>query len=89
MCDRKANLLHRYGITLKEYAKILKSQGGRCKICRTRPYGRKLVVDHNHLNKQVRALLCHSCNIGIGMFRDSVALLGSAIQYLRRYDESR
>lgn len=45
-----------------------------------------LQVDHNHETKQVRDLLCHSCNTGLGKFKDSVELLEAATQYLKRHN---
>lgn len=51
---------------------------------------RKLHVDHDHnccppnsgCDNCVRGLLCASCNQGIGMFKDNVDFLSSAIKYL-------
>jgi hypothetical protein len=39
-------------------------------------------VDHDHVTGEVRGLLCHACNIGIGGLRDSIALLKNAVAYL-------
>jgi len=54
--------------------------GHRCAICRRS--ARRLAVDHDHQTNVVRGLLCTPCNQGLGMFRDSVALLRGAIAYL-------
>lgn len=40
-------------------------------------------VDHCHLTKAVRGLLCSNCNIGLGKFRDNEKILLKAIGYLR------
>lgn len=60
---------------------MLAEQDGRCKICGQL---KKLNVDHDHATGEVRGLLCHGCNVGIGFFRDSPELLRSAIDYLVR-----
>lgn len=78
------NGLRLYGITTQEYDALLKVQNGKCAICE-RPhteFERRLHVDHDHLTKQVRGLLCVKCNQGIGYFDDSFELLERAKQYL-------
>lgn len=74
-----------YGISLEKYDDLLKSQLGLCAICRTDNPGGKgdFHVDHCHDTKKVRGLLCQSCNIGLGHFKDSIKFLESAIEYLR------
>lgn len=74
----------RYGITNEQYQEMLKSQNGTCKICKgpETMKGRSLAVDHCHTTGQVRGLLCGKCNQGLGSFRDSPELLGSAVQYI-------
>jgi hypothetical protein len=71
-------------ITLDEFNLLKSNQGGKCAIC-FRPdegYKKSLAVDHDHKTGKVRGLLCGSCNVGIGQFKDSVDLLNSAIGYL-------
>lgn len=58
-------------------------QNDRCAICGSAPGARALHVDHDHRTGQTRGLLCHSCNIGLGMFRDSPVLLRGATAYLK------
>jgi hypothetical protein len=57
-----------------------------CAVCGTKDPGggdkQVLCVDHNHLTKKVRGLLCHNCNIRIGLSGDDVELLHSAASYL-------
>ena len=67
---------------------LLVSQEGKCAICgRTGEepamrYGGRLVLDHNHTTNEIRGLLCGSCNIGLGHFKDSPELLQKAKEYL-------
>jgi hypothetical protein len=66
-----------------------KKQGGVCAICEkkeTRKYKGKIIrlsIDHNHKTGEIRGLLCHGCNVGIGHFSDSIEFLLKAINYLR------
>lgn len=63
------------------YASLFDEQMGRCAICGTIA---PLVIDHDHTTGFVRGLLCHNCNVGLGAFRDSVADLRNAADYLDR-----
>lgn len=76
-----------YGITLEQYEEMERSQGYVCFIC-SNPCssGRRLSVDHNHTTGEVRALLCMSCNRGIGNLGDSSELLRLAADYLDKFD---
>lgn len=51
-----------------------------CAICLSEG---KLVIDHDHINHQVRGMLCNHCNLGIGHFRDNPDLLEIAASYIR------
>jgi predicted RNA-binding Zn-ribbon protein involved in translation (DUF1610 family) len=76
----------RYGITLDEYNQMLINQDKKCLICgvdENNARDKKLVVDHNHSTGAIRGLLCHSCNCGLGYFKDKEELLNKAINYLR------
>lgn len=63
------------------YAELFERQGGLCGICRE-PMKRP-IMDHCHKTKEVRGLLCSSCNIGLGQFKDEPELLKRAMSYLR------
>lgn len=79
-----------YGLTLKEYNNILKSQGYRCGICRSNTNeregfnGTSFSVDHCHDSGKVRGLLCNQCNRGLGMLGDTVGDLKKALKYLEK-----
>jgi hypothetical protein len=79
--------LKNYGITIEEYCYLLESQGRKCAICGMSDISNcKLfpVVDHCHTNNHVRGLLCANCNRGLGMFKDSPALLRKAAKYVEK-----
>ena len=80
---RRERWLKRYGIDEHQYHEILEKQYYGCAICgRINGDGRLLAVDHNHQTNEVRGLLCHSCNSGIGLLKDDIDLLFMAIDYL-------
>ena len=81
---RRAKLKRKYGITPEQWDEMYKRQGGCCAICGT---AEGTHVDHDHETGEVRALLCHSCNVGIGHFRDNPELLQAAIEYLEVHNE--
>jgi len=84
---RAAKYRTRYGIDLADYESMLLKQGGKCKLCESESpggYGAYFHVDHCHDSKNVRGLLCGSCNKGLGCFKDSIDLLERAKSYLTR-----
>ena len=81
------NNLKKYNITPEDYSILFTKQEGKCAICRSDKSFRKnitynLFVDHCHETGKVRGLLCHSCNTGLGHFRDNITNLKQAIEYL-------
>lgn len=84
---RGERLLCNYGITLGKYNALLAEQGGVCAICKKEESSKKkknLSVDHDHSTGIVRGLLCHQCNSGLGMFKESSSLTQAATEYLVR-----
>lgn len=82
-----AMMLSNYGITHKEYYKILIEQNESCYICKRHEseFDRKLAVDHCHTTNIIRGLLCGDCNKALGLFRDNIRSLTIAIEYLQKY----
>lgn len=77
------SLKQHYGISLTDYQQMLTMQASGCAICGEWPGCRALHVDHCHETGDVRGLLCHGCNVGIGHLRDDPGLLERAAQYIR------
>lgn len=77
-----------YKVGYDWYLNQLEKQSHLCAICNTEGWTMadhhvlKLVVDHCHITGQVRGLLCHNCNRGLGLFKDSKTSLQVAIEYL-------
>ena len=73
-----------YGITEAEYETMVSEQSGLCRLCGGKPNGKgALHIDHDHSTGKVRGLLCHSCNTGLGSFKDNPELMALAIKYLK------
>lgn len=66
-------------------ADIIMSMPQLCNICGEPPKIKDLHIDHDHLTLEFRGLLCHSCNVGIGHFRESPDLLDKAKRYISRF----
>lgn len=83
---RRKHTLSQVGLTIEDYDGWLAAQGGVCAICKQpEPHtNKRLSVDHDHRTGKARGLLCSFCNPGLGMFRDSIATLSAAIEYLKR-----
>ena len=89
---RRRNKIYksRYGISLEEYEAIEKDQNMACAICKARCARYEfLSVDHCHETGKVRGLLCHSCNVAIGHFKDSAENLENAVQYMKKQRDLR
>lgn len=73
--------LKSYGITEPQLAEMLVKQRDMCAIC-SKKLDSKYHIDHSHKEHKVRGLLCNSCNMGLGLFKDNPELLLLAIEYL-------
>lgn len=85
--QRANNLKVRYGMNVDEFFIMLKSQDSQCAICKQdlSEDFTKCYVDHDHVTGRNRAILCYSCNIGLGHFKDNPELLRNAAEYLIRH----
>lgn len=77
-----------YNISYPDVLTMLESQDNLCAICEEVGFEMRtdvrstLNVDHCHSTGNVRGLLCHNCNRALGLFKDSVNRLKTAIEYL-------
>jgi hypothetical protein len=89
---RRGALSSKYKITEQRYLEILKKQIGLCAICGSDSPGRRgsknFTVDHDHKTMEVRGLLCHPCNVMLGLAKDSIEVLETAIKYLKDYKKT-
>lgn len=64
---RVYRLKTRYGITQEQYNLLFEKQEGKCAVCQKHQSELKtrLVLDHDHSTKEIRALLCGYCNLRV------------------------
>lgn len=75
--------LKKYGISFGEKLAILEKQDNKCKICNTLfPSLKHAKLDHDHKTGKIRGILCNTCNRAIGLLKDDLNVLKSAIEYL-------
>lgn len=72
----------KYGLNKESYEVLLKSQNGKCDICKIK---NPEAVDHCHKTGETRGLLCRSCNTALGMFKDDIDILNNVIIYLKKH----
>ncbi len=86
---RNSKLKLCYGINTVIYEELLLKQNGCCAICNNPEINNAyLSVDHDHETGVVRELLCKNCNSAIGLLKDNINLLYSAIDYLKKHKTS-
>jgi hypothetical protein len=86
-------LKRQYGITLKQFERMMDEQNGCCAICGNPPssvnghkHKHRLCIDHCHETGVVRGLLCTMCNAAIGYFEDNLERVQKAVNYLTHHD---
>jgi hypothetical protein len=77
----KAN---KYKITPEQVLELYKETN--CNICNKELNG-KNCIDHNHTTGKVRAVLCHNCNVIIGLAKENTKILNNIIKYLKKHDK--
>jgi Recombination endonuclease VII len=89
---------HRYKTSVSRLFKLIRPEdhekltlalavpNKRCGICGSTEYnGKGWHVDHCHKTGKFRAILCGTCNVGLGQFKDNISTLKSAIKYLEKF----
>jgi len=77
---------YRHKLSEDQYLALLRKQKNRCAICRKRFIDTpkyRCCVDHCHKTKRVRGLLCHRCNVAIGLLDEDPVRIGRIVGYLR------
>ena len=72
-----------YNYTPEEYVKLEELANNKCQLCgKEFKDDKDKHLDHCHKSKKVRGLLCTECNLGLGLFEDSIVNLKRAMEYL-------
>lgn len=73
-------------ILREDFNKMLEKQNGMCAICKTEvnqdKRNQRLCIDHDAKTGEIRGILCHLCNRGLGHFKDNPDFLLRAAEYL-------
>ena len=96
ICISCKDIKTKYGVSGLYVKNILISQNNRCGICPkllsiNRDGKREAHVDHNHAKERghgFRGILCSNCNTAIGLFKENINYLKSAIQYLELHNRT-
>ena len=64
-------------------AEVVRSLSSVCAICGKPVEGKDKHLDHNHKTSTIRGVLCNTCNVGLGAFKDDPNLLKKAEAYLK------
>lgn len=85
-----SEIKRRYNCTQEMYETTLKRQDNKCAIASCgyvhtpSKFKGGLCVDHNHVTKEIRGLLCERRNKGLGHFRDNIDIMKDAVLYLNK-----
>lgn len=84
--NRDRDLKINFGMTRQDYNRLFQIQGGTCAICKIHQMqvNKNLRVDHCHETNKIRGLLCHNCNVSLGLLRESIPTLKAMIEYLEK-----
>lgn len=75
-----------YGLQRGQAEDLFEKQNKSCAICKTTESS-KWCVDHSHTTGLVRGILCHHCNVLIGMAKENINTLKNSIDYLEKYSK--
>lgn len=79
-----------YGLSLDDLFSLIEAQGYKCAVCNTDLKDRNpknVHIDHCHNSEdmKIRGILCNNCNMALGLLKDDVEVLKSAIKYLKKH----
>jgi hypothetical protein len=87
---REWHLKKTYGISTEDFNFLREKQNYSCACCgkhENEISRKRLYIDHNHQTGKVRGLLCHSCNVSLGLMKEDIDSIASLIAYLKEHNE--
>lgn len=85
---RSRYIFKTYGISQEQYLSMMQLQDCKCSICEDKLDDKNAHIDHDHKSLKVRSILCSRCNQAIGLMREDVSILKSAVRYLEKHNET-
>jgi len=93
----KPATLKKYGMTEREWKRMLTEQGNVCAVCKRIPDNGRLCTDHEHVKgwkkmppeerkKYVRGMLCFFCNHYYVGRAITLAKAEAVVEFLRKYE---
>jgi hypothetical protein len=83
---RERKLRRKYGLTQASFNALLENQGSVCATCGKNDWSSHgPCVDHDHITGKVRGILCHNCNISIGMTGGNPMIHRAMADYLESH----
>ena len=81
LCRHHVKRRAKFKLSVEGESYLVNRAGGKCELCGKEPE-QTLHTDHNHATGKVRGLLCHHCNVGLGMFKEDIEVLRKAVVWL-------
>lgn len=72
-----------YGVTIEQKKEMWLKQNKKCLICKKNIEWEDSRLDHDHVSRKVRGILCDDCNLLLGHSFDKIEILKAATQYLK------
>ena len=83
---RNSHIKKKYGLTTEDEQALKLTQNNKCAICNNvLGIGNDTHIDHCHTTGKIRGILCRYCNVLLGQAKDSIEILQSAQDYLKKY----
>jgi hypothetical protein len=83
---KKVSKLKKYGLTTDEFEEMFTLQFGLCECCGDMLDSSTVpCVDHCHDSGAVRAILCRSCNTGLGGLKDDLDRACKMVAYIKSH----
>jgi hypothetical protein len=77
--------ISKHGLTRFDYWRMEDKQNMRCAICGELPGKRAMHLDHDHITHKIRGLICHGCNIALGMIKDDPETARAMADYIEKH----
>lgn len=83
----RRNNLKRYRLTPEARDFMFASQGYACAVCGAPESGSRHHIDHDHDTGVIRSILCHGCNVALGMAKDDPDRLRALAAYIEHHNQ--